>query len=139
MYCSLLLNFLHHVIRLKMILYSPVKIGSVLIIIADLKDFLWCQSLSEPNSLQRLSKFVFILYTNPGSYSCTRILEFDTGKRLALHSFYSHPAASPPLHFLSAWKDGSSGGTEELWPDALPELRRGLFFPRPIRSGAGSA
>lgn len=41
MYCSLLLNFLHHVIRLKMILYSPVKIGSVLIIIADLKDFLW--------------------------------------------------------------------------------------------------
>lgn len=48
-------------------------------------------------------------------------------------------AASPPLLFLSAWKDGCSGGGEELRPGALPELRGGLFFPRAIRSGSGPA
>lgn len=47
-------------------------------------------------------------------------------------------AASPPLLFLSAWKDGCSGGGEKLRPGALPELRGGLFVPGAIRSGAGS-
>lgn len=47
-------------------------------------------------------------------------------------------AASPPLLFLSAWKDGCSGGGEKLRPGALPELRGGLFVSGAIRSGAGS-
>lgn len=41
--------------------------------------------------------------------------------------------------FLSARKDGCSGGGEKLRPGALLELRGGLFVPGAIRGGPGSA
>lgn len=69
----------------------------------------------------------------------------DAGRRFAPSIHFirtqSHPSSepSPPLLFLSAWKDGCSGGVEELRPAALPELRGGLLVPGAVRSGAGSA